>query len=302
MRTNLIAPFTALALAAAVAAGTSSAVTASQQRGHTERSAIVTAYTDPDTAVTNMAAADFVVREDGLAREIIRTGMAPPPTHVLLLIDDTQAAERSIQFLRAATTAFITDMASLNPPPQIALMTFGERPTMRADFQPKPDAALAAAGKLFATPGTGSYMLQAMMDASRNLIKHNAKNPVIVAFSIEAGPEFSTEHHEVVSAAMQKANAALWAIVLQSPTRMDQSLEGLERSNVLHDVVRETGGFTRTILSDQSVGPAYDSMAALLKSRYLITYSRPDDLIPPKTVEVASKRADVRVLASRWAK
>jgi hypothetical protein len=49
----------------------------------------------------------FVVREDGLAREVIRVGIAPPPSHVMLLIDDSQAADRSIQFLRTAAAAFI---------------------------------------------------------------------------------------------------------------------------------------------------------------------------------------------------
>ena len=280
----------------------SSPVTASQQRGHTEQTALVTAYTEDAKAVSNMTVTDFAVMEDKLSREVIRVGAAPPPSHVVLLIDDSQAAERSIQFLRTAIPAFINSMATLQPAPQISLMTFGERPVVRADFLPKNDAAVAAAGKLFATPGTGSYLLQALMDASKSLTKHAAKNPVIVVFAAEAGPEFSTEHREVVASAMQRANASLWAIVLQSPARMDLTPEGLERQAVLNDVVKQTGGFTRTIQSDQGVDPAFATVGDLLKSRYLVTYSRPDDLIPPKSVDVTSKRADVRVLASHWTK
>ena len=278
-------------------------MTAAQQRGRTEHSALITAYTDAATPAVGLTATDFVIREDGLAREVIRVGTAPPPSHVMLLLDDSQAAERSIQFLRTAAPAFIAQMATLTPAPQVSVMTFGERPTMRADFMAKPEAATAAAGKLFATPGTGSYFLQALMDASKNLVKRNATSPVIVAFVAEAGPEFSSERREQVAAAMQRANAGLWAIVLQGATaRMDQTPEGLERQAVLGDVVRETGGFTRTIVSDQSVGPAFETVSALIQSRYLVTYSRPEQLIPPKNVEVTSKRTDVRVIASRWAK
>ena len=302
MRTNLIAPLACVAFASAMVGSSTPVATATGQRGHTEQTALVTAFSEPAAPVAGLAETEFVVREDGIAREIIRVGAAPPPSHVLLLLDDSQAALRSIPFLRTAATAFINQMTELTPAPQIAVMTFGERPTMRADFQPKADAALAAAGKLFATPGTGSYLLQAMMDASKDLTKHAAKNPIIVAFVAESGPEFSSERRDQVSSAMQRAAAALWAVVLQSPSSMDQSPEGLERQAVLGDVVRDSGGFTRTIVSDQSVGPAFDGVAGLLKSRYLVTYSRPDQLIPPKSVEVTSKRADVRVLASRWAK
>jgi hypothetical protein len=299
MRIKFLVP---AALAAVAAAGLTIAPSAAPQRTHVERHALVTAYSDAATPALGLTATDFVIREDGLAREVIRVGTAPPPTHVMLLIDDSQAALRSIQFLRTAVPAFIAQMATLTPAPQIAVMTFGERPTMRADFQSKPEAATAAAAKLFATPGTGSYLLQALMDASKNLTKRQAASPVIVAFADDSGPEFSSERREQVSGAMQRANASLWAIVMQASSRMDQSIEGIERQAVLHDVVKETGGFTRTILSDQSVGPAFDNAAALIKARYLVTYSRPDQTIPPKTVEITTKRNDVKVVASRWAK
>src|SRR4030095_7109903 len=166
MRTKILA---SIVLAVVVAASSPSALRAVAQRGHTEQSTVIPAFTDPATPAIGLTATDFVVREDGLNREIIRVATAPPPSHILLLIDDSQAADRSIPFLRTARTGFLKDMTSLTPAPQVAVMTFGERPTMRADFQPKPDAALTAASKFFATPGTGSYLLQALMDASKNL-------------------------------------------------------------------------------------------------------------------------------------
>lgn len=301
MRTRILVP-TVLTAVLAAAWLLSPSTNAAPQRGHTEQSAIITAYTDTATPALGLTATDFVIREDGLAREVIRVATAPPPSHVMLLLDDSQAADRSVQFLRSAAPLFIKEMASLTPAPQIAVMTFGERPTMRSDFAAKPDAAAAAAGKLFATPGTGSYFLQALMDASKNLTKRAATNPVIVAFVADSGPEFSSERREQVAAAMQRTNTALWAVVLSTPARMDQSPEGLERQAVLGDVVKETGGFNRTVVSDQSIGPAFEGVALLIKSRYLVTYSRPDQLIPPKNVEVTTKRSDVRVIASRWAK
>jgi len=275
---------------------------AAGQRGHTEQRILVTALADASMPAKGLTATDFIVREDGLAREVVRAEAAPPPSHVMLLVDDSQASERSIPFLRSGLARFIAQANAWKPAPQLALMTVGERPTMRADFLPKNDAVQTAASKIFAVPGSGSYLLQGLMDACKNLSKHNAATPVIVVFAAEAGPEFSSERREQVEAALKAAHAGLWAIVLQDPGKMDQSPEGLERAEVLGDVVTRSGGLARTILSDQSMDPAFDGVADLLAARYLVTYSRPDQLIPPTLVEVASKRDGVRLVASRWAR
>jgi hypothetical protein len=287
-------------LLAAVLAAASTVLLGAAQRGHSEQQLLVTALADAMTPAKGLTAADFIVREDSLAREVIRVDAAPPPSHVMLLVDDSQASERSIQFLRSGLAAFITRMSAMKPAPQLALMTFGERPTMRAEFSPKADAVQAAAGKLFAVPGTGSYLLQALMDTCKDLGKRKAATPVVVVFAAEAGPEFSAERRKEVAEALKGAQASLWSIVLQDPGRMDQTSEGLERAAVLGDVVTQSGGLARTVLSNQSLEVAYDGVAALLASRYLVTYARPDQLIPPASVEIASKRDGVRMIASRW--
>jgi hypothetical protein len=287
-------------LLAAVLLAAPTVLLGAAQGGHGEQHLLVTALADATTPATGLKASDFTIREDGLAREVLRVEPAPPPSHVMLLVDDSQASERSIQFLRSGLAKFIARMNALKPAPQLALMTFGERPTMRADFAPKPDAVQAAAAGLFAVPGSGSYLLQALMDACKDLGKRSAVNPVIVVFAAETGPEFSSERREQVAGALKGVGASLWPIVLQDPGGMDQTPEGLERAVVLGDVVTESGGLARTLLSNQSIEPAYDELAALLASRYLVAYSRPDQLIPPTTVEVASRRDGVRTVASRW--
>lgn len=287
-------------LLAAVLLTATTVLLGADQRGHSEQQVLVTALSDATTPATGLTAADFIVREDTLAREVIRVEPAPAPSHVMLLVDDSQASERSIQFLRSGLAAFIARLNAMKPAPQLALMTFGERPTMRADFAAKPGAVEAAAARLFAVPGSGSYLLQAVTDACKDLGKRAAVNPVIVVFAAETGPEFSTARREQVADALKDAHASLWPIVLQDAGRMDQTPEGLERAAVLGDVVTRSGGVTRTILSNQSLEPAFGDMAALLASRYLVIYSRPDQLVPPALVEVTSKRDGVRLVASRW--
>src|SRR5262245_38040570 len=162
---------------------------AGQQRESRDRGVIVSVSTKDDAPVTDMTAADFIVRENGVAREVVRVSPAPPPSHVVLLIDDSQALNPNIIYLRDAMTGFISKMAALEPAPQQQFMTFGERPTRRVDFTPNPEPHLEAAKKVFPITGSGAYFTQAITDAVRNLRQRKAASPVIVAFVSERGPE-----------------------------------------------------------------------------------------------------------------
>jgi hypothetical protein len=104
---------TSVVLAAAFAAATT-VMTSAAQRSRTEQSVLVTALTDASTPATGLTANDFAVREDSLAREILRVGAAPPPSHVVLVVDDSQAAEKSAPFLRKALAGFITRLAAIS--------------------------------------------------------------------------------------------------------------------------------------------------------------------------------------------
>ena len=58
--------------------------------------------------VATVTPADVVVREDGVAREILSVAPATDPMRVALLVDNSQAATQSIQFLRDALSGFAT--------------------------------------------------------------------------------------------------------------------------------------------------------------------------------------------------
>src|SRR5262245_28412395 len=83
--------------------------------------------------VPGLGAADFVVREDGVTREVIKVEPASDPMHIALLIDNSQAAERFQRDYREAVTAFITAISAEAPAAgkhQIALISLASRPTI----------------------------------------------------------------------------------------------------------------------------------------------------------------------------
>lgn len=286
-----------------VVAGTVVAVAfpSARQRETRERGIIVGVSTPADAPVTDMKTPDFTVRENDVAREVIRVSPAPPPSHVYLLIDDSQATQGLSNYLRPALTGTISKMAAQVPAPQQAFMTFGERPNRRVDFTPNPEALLKVANGLFPITASGAYFLQAITDITKDLKKREAASPVIFAFVSESGPEFSSELHRQVAEALRTAGASLWVVTLQRGAVPMDVAAARERASVLGDVTRDSGGMNKVVLSAQGIEQGFTTVAALLTSRYLVTYGRPDSLVPPDKVEVTSRRKDVRILAPKWA-
>jgi hypothetical protein len=273
------------------------------QRETRERGIIVGVSTSGsgDAPVPDMKVADFTVRENDVAREVLRVAPAPPPSHVYLLIDDSQATQGLSTYLRPAMTGTISKLAALEPPPQQALMTFGERPNRRVDFTPNPEPLLKFASGHFPVTGSGAYFLQAITDITKDLKKREAASPVIFAFVSESGPEFSSELHRQVAEALRTSGTSLWVVTLQRGAVAMDASAARERASVLGDVTRDSGGMNKVVLSAQAIEPAFTTVTNLLKSRYLVTYGRPDSLVPPDKIEVTSGRKDVRILASKWA-
>src|SRR5690606_40484701 len=60
-----------------------------------------------DKPVTTLTPEDVIVREDGVAREILSVTPVPSPALLVLVADNSQAARRAIQDMRLALTEFV---------------------------------------------------------------------------------------------------------------------------------------------------------------------------------------------------
>jgi hypothetical protein len=217
---------------------------------------------------------------------------------VVLLVDNSQAAEPAIAYLRQGLTSFVAALTPDNPVP-IGLRTFGERPTLVA--LPTTGAVVQREiNRLFHRPGAGAHMLQAIVETCDDLIKAGATAPALVAFVVEAGPEFSQEDRLRVRQALRRAGATLWVVVLQaSAGGLLSTSENRERAAVIGDGASESGGLNLQVLSPQGIPDAFERMHTLLTSRLTIAYARPETLIQPETLAIATRREDLRVLAPR---
>jgi Ca-activated chloride channel homolog len=267
-----------------------------QERGSTSnarmRRVYVSVVNSKGAPVPGLTAADFVVREDRTAREVLSAEPATDPLQIALLVDDSEAATSMIQPLREAITNFIQ---KLQGKAEIALITFGERPTTIVEYTNNQELLKKGIGRIFAKPSAGPYLLEAIVEASRGLERRKAARPVIVAITIE-GIEFSNQHYQPVLESIERSGATLHVLSVGSPSS-SQTDEMRNRNMVIAEGTERTGGRREQVLADSALPETMRELADELLNQYVVTYGRPETLIPPQRIEVTSTRADVKVRA-----
>ena len=236
--------------------------------------------------VTTLTADDFRVREDGTAREVLKAGPATAPLTVALLIDDSQAASPALQMIREAVDVFI---AALAGKAEITLVSIGERPTIVADYTSDQKRLQDAAKRVFPRSGAGGYLMDAIVDVSRGLQKREAARPVIAVLMMENSVEFSNRHYDNVLSELAKGRATLHVVSLGQPSG-SLSDELRNRDQVVAIGTERTGGRRDNVIALTAAASKMKQLAREILTQYVVTYARPDTLIPPEKVEVTVTR------------
>ena len=243
--------------------------------------------------VTDLRADEFRVREDGTAREVLKAGPATEPLTVALLVDDSQATTPASQMIREAVDAFIGSLAGKA---EIALITFGERPTILVDYTKDQQKLLTGAKRIFPRANAGAYLMEALVEVSRGFQNRKPARPVIAVLMMENSVEFSNRYHENVTSDVIKSGAALHVISLGQPgnTMAD---EVRNRDQAVATATERTGGRRDNVLALTAAASRMKQLSNELQHQYLVTYGRPDTLIPPDKMEVTVSRSGVTARA-----
>lgn len=242
--------------------------------------------------VTGLTASDFTVREDNVAREVLKAGPATEPLTVALLVDDSQALNQDVQMFRDGLRNFIRGLSGKG---EVALITFGERPVISADYTTDTKKLEDAANRIFPRPGSGAYLMDAIVEVSKGLQKREAKRPVIVVLMLE-DVEFSNRYYEQVLDELDRSRAALHVVALGQP-EPNAADEIRNRNMVVAEGTARSGGRRDQVLAATGIPGRMKQLADELINQYVVTYARPDTLIPPEKVSVSVSRPGVTARA-----
>jgi hypothetical protein len=243
------------------------------QAPNRERTVFVSAVDDKGEPVEGLGPGDFIIREDGLRREVLRVSRAIEPIDIALLIDTSASAANAISPIRDGVKGFVAKMVPQN---QIAIIGLADRPTVLVDYTSDAKRLEDGIGRLFSMSSSGMTLLDALVETSTGLRKRNTPRAVIVPV-ITDGVEFSNRNYRDVNAAMVQAGAALHAMTIGG---FYSTGDNAERERV-------------TLLADSAIGAALAKLARELSSQYKVVYGRPESLIPSEKTEITSGRKGV---------
>jgi VWFA-related protein len=242
---------------------------------------------------TNLSAADFRVREDGVAREVLKVAPASEPLTVAFLVDDSQVATSAIQMLREGADNFVK---ALSGKAEISLQTFGERPTIAVEYTTDQQKLLDGVHRIFPRNGAGAYLMEAIVEASHGLEKREVPRKVIAVLMIDRDVEFSNQYYENVLTAIDKAHATLHVVSLGDPSQ-NTTDEIRNRNQVIAIGTERTGGRRDNVIALTAAGLKMKQLADELLHQYVVTYARPERLIPSEKIEVTVTKTDLTARA-----
>lgn len=256
--------------------------------------------TDPRNApVTDLAAADFAVKEDNRPREVISVEPAATPMQVAVIVDDNGSGV--FRFGVSQLAQRIQRRAELS----LRVVTGQVRTVLELTSDAKTwMAGIAQLGVRPPTPD-GGQLLEGIADAARSLTAREAKRPVILVLTV-GGQEHSTLLGRDVLDLIHKSRAELYVLFAANaairsqaaPARAADLLEGNHNlDQVLGDGPKQSGGRRRDIIATQGLTTDVPQLAGELSAQYAITYRRPAERGTPQRIQVTVQRRGVNVVA-----
>lgn len=269
-----------------------------------ERRMVVSVLDDDGAPVTGLRAADFTVREDDAAREILRIEPAGGSRQIAILVDTSEAALRMVSDFRRGLSTFVDEMRDGN---LISLISFGGPPRILVEATDDAGRLQGGIDRVFPQTGQAAYMLDAIHEVAQGFVRRRAERPLMVVLTAE-GLDYSNRRSRDVLDRLGDSGAALYTMSVEArrnafgtqgafggafgglPGGVDLGRQEFERDRVLTRGTTETGGRHRDLLASSAVERAMQGLTAELRNQYLLVYSRPDVLIPPEEVRVSVDR------------
>jgi hypothetical protein len=201
------------------------------------------------------------------------------------------------QDLRTALSTFVKTIQAASPDAQISLTECGGAAVTTVKFTTDTARLEAGINRLVPAHQSNAVVLEALMDASKQIADEPAPRRAIVTISFNSS-EGSANTPQKVAEAVHRSGATLWAISIQGTIQDGIAGSAPNREQVLNELPRVSGGLHLTAVSTTSLESMLKGVANNLLSQYTVTFVRPGTA-PIKTIR-AETTGGASVLLSPW--
>ena len=223
---------------------------------------LYTAVTDRyGRPAAGLTAEDFVVKEDGAAQRLVRfEQVGNLPIQAAVLLDTSASMETSLGEAQQAALAFFTDVVT--PKDRAALITFNDRPRLRAKLTNDLQALGGGLAGIKAERGTALYDSVVFALFYFNGVS-GQRAVVVLSDGDDESSRFDLQQTLEVA---RRAGVTIYGIGI-GPGAAEQ-----EAHDAITRLAEETGGRAFFVAAAAELGAIYRSIEEELRSKYLLVY------------------------------
>jgi hypothetical protein len=259
----------------------------------TTRTVYVTIMDDKNVGLSDLTPADFVVKEGGKEREIVKVERASAKMRISLAVEELLTADTQ------GRVGLFDFMKRTIGNAEIRLVTIGLRNTTVVDYTTNLDALGAALNKFALNPAKDSAVAESVLQMSREFAEEKPERPVMVVVCA-TGSQSGTEARNVLDK-LRDSRATMFVAAWLGGGQVAGSANSLAdmsgRDQVIGDGPKQSGGRRLDFPGTASTSKTLLQIASELESQYVITYTLPDGVKPDRRFGLTAKRRGLSVRA-----
>jgi hypothetical protein len=227
---------------------------------------------------------DFVINENGDAREVLSVYTADYP--IVVLIDNGADARSDLQAIRSAVTRFLSRIGQRF----VALGTLANPPTILTGLEDDRATVLSRLEKLTASPTTVLMPVEAVAAAAQTVRESGSPFSAIVVVSAHRIDAAQPQNTRLLPGIFD-SRAVVHVISRSAPSTAPRGRAYAPRleGDLLRDLADQTRGYFTTVFSAASYSVALNTLADRLATEMMVEYLVPPGPLPEGQVQVGVK-------------
>jgi hypothetical protein len=259
----------------------------------TNRTVHVSVTDGKGIAITDVTAADLVVKEGGKERAIVRAEPAPGRLRLALAVEERLVGDGHI---RLGMFEFVKRVAKSA---DVSLITIGLGNRTLVDFTADANSVLDAINKLTLNPRGDSNLTEGVLEIVSAFAAAKAERPALVVLALAGGQAGGAEPRNVLDK-LGESGATMYSVTLEgggASAGLGSMTDESGREQVLGDGPKQSGGRRYDLTVTAGAQKALQQAADELLAQYAITYALPDGVKPNKRFNISTKRRGVTLRA-----